>query len=307
MPPKLPLPNKAWDNYEAALKSLGEKQASKANPEEVLFLSTLGLASPLGLTKLGDAYFHYRFIRGEKAEADQVLSKSVLDYPPASALCQLLEGVADADRAKAEAVLRSQGFGPDLTDRRLGSLLALMHRAGLIHYAKSKGHIAILAKPSHFASVPPSVFISPQTPYGNKVWLRRILEECDSYIYWFDKHFLAAGFESLWEAADANHIKEVRILSLELDGNSGKAPRRAYHELQAELKNRGIILEWRFIDSKDVRGTHDRWLISQSKARNIPDVGTILAGNHSELNLSGQHLELKGIFEAYWSLGRPVA
>jgi hypothetical protein len=49
---------------------------------------------------------------------------------------------------------------------------------------------------------------------------------------------------------------------------------------------KGVALEGRFIDSWLVRGTHDRWVIGQSGAWNLPDIGTILSGSKSEISKS---------------------
>jgi hypothetical protein len=236
-----------------------------------------------------------------------VLLQTVIRYPPAAAVCQLLEGVPGARRDVVETVLRSQGFTDRLTDRSLGSLLALMHRVGVVKYVKSRGLVTVLVHPAQAPEPPPSVFISPQTPYSNKIWLRRILEECEGFIYWLDKHFLPVGFEPLWEASDGSRISEIHVLSLKLPQNEGRRALRNYRDLITELAHRQITLEWRTIDSKLVKDTHDRWIIGKSSARNVPDVGTIFSGNHSELNCSDQSEALKSIFEAYWIQATPVS
>lgn len=212
-----------------------------------------------------------------------------------------------AGRQTAATVLRNQGLDEDLSERRLGSLLMLMHRAGVIKYTKQKGQVTVLAQPAQSAEPPASIFISPTTPFGNKVWLRRILEGCEGYVYWLDKHFLPVAFEVLWEAADGNRISEVRILSLNLEQNQGKRATRSYRDLREELRHRSITLEWRTIESRQMKNAHDRWVIGSSSAWNVPDVGTVYSGNYSEMNRSGQQLELKEVFEGYWSKGTPVA
>ncbi len=97
----------------------------------------------------------------------------------------------------------------------------------------------------------------------------------------------------------------MRILSLELDGNSSSRVRKKYLALQQELSGKDITLEWRFINSTLVRETHDRWVIGDSTARNLPDVGTIFSGNHSEISKSDHAERLNKTFEGYWLQGTP--
>jgi hypothetical protein len=90
----------------------------------------------------------------------------------------------------------------------------------------------------------------------------------------------------------------VRILSLELDGNSSSRVRKKYLALQQELSGKDIT-------STLVRETHDRWVIGDSTARNLPDVGTIFSGNHSEISKSDHAERLNKTFEGYWLQGTP--
>jgi len=300
------LPGRSWDAYEDVLRGIGEHRQPKL--DLLPFLRELKLVdgSSIKLTPAGEHYFADAFIRGNQKRADVVLHDAMCKYTPALVVCQLLEGVALPDRAKAETILRSQGFHEGLSDRSIGSLLTLMDRAGLVKYNRKNGQLTIIARLSHAETVPSSVFVSPQTPYGNKVWLRRILEEGTGYIHWFDKHFMSMAFDALWEAADANRVKEIKILSLKLESNSSRRALNAYKDLKRELATKGINLEWRVIDSTEVRGTHDRWIISEKSARNIPDVGTIYSGNHAELSESHNYTELQGIFNGYWLQGEPI-
>jgi hypothetical protein len=175
-----------------------------------------------------------------------------------------------------------------------------MNGAGLIRYAKGKG-LAVLAQPTHNEAPPPTILISPQTPFANRVWLRRILEECNDFIYWLDKHFLPVGLEALWEACDGNRISHVRILSLSMPENSGPRAVKAYRLLQLDLAIRSITLDWRFINSQLVRNDHDRWIIGSKTARNVPNVNAIFSGQYSELNSSSSYVDLRALFDSYWS------
>lgn len=271
---------------------------------DVGFLKSIGLVDEtdagMTLTAPGKAYFDAQFIRGDDTVARQVLCHCLLSYRPAEAIVQLLAGLPEVDRSVAETVLRSYGLGDGMTDRQLGSLLTLMDYAGLIWYAKNRGKLGVLIQPAQAAAPPPSIFISPETSFGNKVWLRRVLQECDGFIYWLDKHFLPAGLEFIWETADGRRITEVRVLSLRLPDSVGRKSLRQYRDLMVELARRSINFEWRTIDSALIKDTHDRWIVGASSARNIPNVNAILSGQNSEMNLSHQHEELRALIEQYW-------
>lgn len=297
------IPSKGWGSYDDALKSIGERR-SAASPEDIDFLRAIGLVEakdPALLTEVGRAYFEARFIRLDEEGATQALRAALLVLPPVVAVAQLLHGVAGASRASVETVLRSQGFGEALTDRRIGFFVALLARASVIRYVRNTGSVEVLVHLAAEEKPPPSVFISPTTPFGNRVWLRRVLEEGRGTLRWLDKHFTTAAFETLWEAVDGHKVSEVRILSLYLDEyHSGRRVKRDYGNLVTEFKARGIDFEWRVIDSKLIRDTHDRWVITDTTARNIPNVNAILSGQHSELNRSDQRDELEGLFDSYW-------
>jgi hypothetical protein len=182
----------------------------------------------------------------------------------------------------------------------------LMHRAQLIRYAKRLGTFEVLVNPAQEPVAPQSIFIAPETPFANRVWLRRILEECEDFIYWLDKHFMPAAQEVIWEAASGSRVAEVRVLSLKLPDNSSKNALRDYRNLRTELANRSVAFEWRVIDSKLVRDTHDRWIVGRRSARNVPNVNAIFSGQRSELNVSNQADELKAVFEEYWANATPI-
>jgi hypothetical protein len=284
------------------LAELGERRAAPAG-EDLEFLGELGLVDATGeLSASGREYFHAAFVLKDADAARRILARALLDYPAASALVQLLDGVASADKAVAETVLRSQGFGMGLTERKVGTLLTLLDHAGLVLYSKRDGRLEVLLHPAREEEVPRSVFISPRTPFANRAWLRRVLEECEGFIWWLDKHFMPAAFEAIAEAADGHRIAEVRILSLKLAEHESRKAKRQYSDLRRELDGRGIRLSWHTVDSARVKDTHDRWILGRTTARNVPNVNAILGGQHAELNVSDQGNELRELFGHYWGV-----
>lgn len=73
------------------------------------------------------------------------------------------------------------------------------------------------------------------------------------------------------------------MIPLRLPDNSTPKAMKAHPSLKAELSNRGVALEWRFVDSSVVRDSHDRCIIGANSAYNVPDLGTVMSGNKSEM------------------------
>ncbi len=226
---------------------------------------------------------------------------------PVIAVAQLLDGVAGRTRESVETVLRSQGFGDKLKDRDVGFFVTLLDRAEILRYNRSSGAVTVLVHLARETERPPA---------SSSVRRRRLAIGCGFGAYWkkplesfagFDKHFTSAASRRLWEAVDGNVVSTVRILSLYMqDPHAGKKSKRDYGNLMAELAARGVSLEWRVIDSTLIRDTHDRWVIGDKTARNIPNVNAIFSGQHSELNLSTQHENLPRCSQGYWDQSKPI-
>ena len=301
------LPSKSWPSYEQVILSIGEHRVkvTRDTADDNRFLGALGFVSattPPALTLLGHKYFHARFIDEDLAAAGAILLEQLLEvYAPAQLITQVLANRPSVPRSTAETVLRSQGVVAAISDRQLGSLLALMHSAGAIEYSKHLGTFRVLATPLLNADLPSSIFVSKETPWSNRRWLHRLIAESYDHIYWLDKHWLPAGIDIIGEAADGSRLNTIRILSLELPENATRAAKRSYRDLGHELKQRGIDFEWRFLESQKFRGTHDRWIVSRGRAWNVPNLNAILSGQNSELIRSANESDLREVFESAWS------
>jgi hypothetical protein len=305
------LPNKAWASYEETIRAIGELRNPPVDPrkardwdEAVVLLQAMGLLDGHSeLTSVGQQYFHARFIDADGEAAKAALLHQLLEqYAPAQLIAQTLANRPRVPRAVAETVLRSQGAAKSVTDRQLGSLLALLHTTGIIEYSKQQGSFRVLATPLLRPDLPSSIFISKDTPWSNRRWLHRLVAEADDHLYWLDKHWLPAGLDVLGEAADGERLDAIKILSLELPDSVTRSAARAYRDLGREMQSRGIAFEWRFIDSKKLRDTHDRWMISRGRAWNIPNLNAILSGQHSEMVRTANEPELRSVFGRAWAL-----
>ncbi len=295
------LPSRSWVAYEGVIKALGERRTAQ-DPEAVAFLQELLLVDGQStLTAAGADYFRLTFLTGETDAARTVLGAALAQYPPAAAICQLLAGVSTASRATAETALRSQGFGDELNDRKLGSLLMLMHSAGMVKYVKRSGAIEILCRPASTDPVPRAVFVSPDTPYSNKLWLRRALEECSEFIWWLDKHFMPVAFESLLDAADARRISENSHPLPRSPGQLWPEGAQAVRRLEAGACRQGhqVGLARERLAARQPRTAA---ILGRESARNVPNVTAIYSGQNSEMITSDHGEDLRVLFTSYWDI-----
>jgi hypothetical protein len=295
-------PRSSWATYDTYLRLIGERRfAGSAN--DAAFLKELRFVDDaLQLTEEGEAYFVARYVHGDDDVAESYLRAAVLRLPACCTLVRLLAGRGPVGRDRAITALRSHGLSEGLNDRAVGQLLALLNRAGAIRYSKRPGVFEISTDLPSAPLPARDVFIDPDTPYANRMWLRRVLEECGESVWWLDKHFMPSALEVIWEACAPGRVRDVRIISLSLHENTTKRAKGAYRDLKRELHARAISLEWRLIASRKLRATHDRWIIGSKSARNVPNVNAILSGQHSELIRSDQPDVLRSLFERYWQL-----
>ena len=305
------LPQRSWRTYEAMLRRLGEARDidDLGDADDVAFLVQLGLVNSTfdrELTRTGRQYFDGLFVRNDRESARAILQARLLKLRPVQLIVQLLSGVTDANKSNVEALFVSRDVAINVAPSTIGTLLKTLESAGIVSYNHRMGRITVLVNSSTQKEMPTSIFVSPETPYSNIAWLRRILGECKDHIFWIDKHFYKIGLEHIWEIADGTRIQEIRILSLELKDNLTKVAREDYERLCKELSRKGISLEWRIIDSSKIRDTHDRWIIAANGAWNVPNVNAIHSGQRSELNRSTNRDEVEVAFLSYWSQASPV-
>lgn len=302
------LPEHPWQRYKDLLKQAIENQEQIIG-DEFEFLRGIGfLRDDLdhSATDLGKRYYDATYIKNDDAASTTILAEALLSFAPIEALIQLLHGVKNATRDNALAVLKSRGYWRFDDEKPLTHLLNVLNTAGLVTYSKKHRTLKVLHNP-HDPSLaaPSSMFVDPATPYSNIQWLRKILRECNDHIYWLDKHFLKKGLEFIWEVADANKVREIVILSISLREHD-KSTTKEYRKLKDELSQKGISLKWMIIDSKLIRDTHDRWILSKDGGWNVPDISTIVSGSRSEIHKSSNLNDVERAFLGYKKLSKEL-
>lgn len=301
------LPSSNWKKLLSYIKLVGEgEDLSVAHiGDDFDFLHDVSIMQKIGsvpvLTDAGREIFESVFIRCNNDDKE-VVQKLLLDFPPTTALQQYLWGLENVTLSQVVTVLKATGNWHYDTNGPLTHFLDLLNRADVIRYSKKHKSVQILISPDS-EIVPKNVYVDPTRQFSNIIWIKKILAECKGHIYWFDKHFQAEALEWLCAVADANKIKEIRILSLDLgDTNLSKGTRKNYRRLKSELEHKGIDISWRTIDSALVKDIHDRWLFdAEGYARNVPNVNAICSGQKSEMSLTDNYAEIAGSFKKYWT------
>jgi hypothetical protein len=140
--------------------------------------------------------------------------------------------------------------------------------------------------------------VQPERPYSNVRNLRETLRACKGYIWWADPHFAKKGLEPLDDEADVTKITEIRILSGPAQATDAA---KDYKRVQAEMKELGIAVEWRIVQTAD-RTWHDRFIVTRGKALNVPPLNTIYKGDYSEFARTD-----RPPFESWWNTGKPLS
>ncbi len=299
-------PTKNWAQIRNIIKRIGEGE-SVSNADEgdnynfLVDLKIISDESTGELTEIGVRLFEEAFIKVNEQEEKNILTQQLLGYEPTIAIQQYLWGLDNPTISQVLTVLKSTGYWAYDSMSPLTHFLDLLNYCSVATYNRKNKTIKILMSPDS-PTVPKSVFIDPNRPFSNIMWLKRILAECTGHIYWLDKHFQKEAFEWIWAIADATKLDTIRILSLDLgEANLNIEARNNYKRLKKELANKGIGLVWATIDSKLIRDAHDRWIIGGNNyVRNVPNVNAITSGQKSELNISDNYLEISQSFEDYW-------
>ena len=301
-----PLPQKPWKVLEGYVRSIGENEKPDSVADDEKFFRGIGLLNSFGkLTEKGRSYFEEKFIKGNHSEAKRVLGFCLLDYPPVEAITQYLWGVKAATAESVLTILKANGFWYYSGTAPLTHLLELLNEVRIIRYDRRNKKIVVLKNPGS-QSPPRNIFIDSSKPYSNVVWIKRVLSECDEFIYWIDKHFQKEALEWIWEVADASRMKEIKIMSLDTGENLNKKAKDEYRRLKKELSLKRIDLTWYTIDSREIRDMHDRWILGKDYARNVPNVNAILSGQRAELSRSDNFDEIFKAFKEYLQKASPI-
>lgn len=301
------VPTLPWKRIEEFFFELAQKgqimhSGMNNNSDAFKFLNNIGFLDKDGkLTEIGRSYYFQKLILNKENEALELLSDSIKGLKCVQMICQIFWGRAGITKDNLISLLLIENFIDKGVKSDIGPLLSLLNKCKILSYDKKSGVIKILYNPKVESNEIKTTFISPQTPYTNVKNLRQILEATKKYIWWFDKHFSLKGFEPLSEVVDGNYVQEIRILT----GNSNvnEKFKKDFERFQAEMNFRGIKAECKVIVNPSLyHQIHDRWLITENAAYNLPAVNTIYQNQYAEILKT----ENKPPFEDWWKEGKDL-
>lgn len=123
--------------------------------------------------------------------------------------------------------------------------------------------------------------LSPETPFTNEMHIREIVRQSDSYIHWFDKYFTRRGLEFLVDEIDPDEVDEIKVLTG--TAQTDHRLRKDFEKFKEEMEANGVDAEMRVLSGETAHDIHDRWLLAENQAYNIPSINTIGRNQYAEI------------------------
>ena len=265
------------------------------------FLEQAGLVQEesYALSNIGKDLFELLFIFADVEAANDRIVQILLQNPVVNLLCQSFYGRGKVGVEHLRVLLNYHGVGSkEIGYSSAVSLLGLLNKYGVVIYDK-KNKVFTVKKTGGFIEPISQHFICPDTPYSNINNMRRVIRSCSGDIFWIDKHFRKEGFEMLVDGLPCQGVKSVTIISGK--DNLTESAKTDYINLQTELVQRQIALNWRTIDNNSFKW-HDRWLVADNQCYNIPPVLAIIRGQRAEILKTKKRLDV----HPFWAESIPV-
>jgi hypothetical protein len=265
------------------LKSAGT--GGNAPEVEASILRRIGIMDGDDLTVAGRALFDLAWVVQDRDGALLSLGEALRVLLPMQVLDQELRGFGSIPEPGIENLLRSHGAVPmDVTSAEIRRTLMWLNRVKIVVYSTKLRSVRPVLPPDDFARAGETMhlaaMISPKTPYSNLVRLRRVLRELSGDVYWADPHFGARALEDLAFEIDTSKVRSIRIISRGADTVVTRKSLKDFHRFQGELEGKGVKAEWR-VDS--VADWHDRWLVDDKSAFNMPPINSLYMNQYSEI------------------------
>lgn len=286
------IPPIPWQAIERILYSIG-KGTNNMDQEHIIgkekFHATLSYLQNISfitenneLTENGKNFYTELFVCNDE-NAYSILADSLKKTEAVQLICQILWGRKNLTKNNIyNLLLVERMIDEKIREDELGSFLNILNKCKILKYRKNSGTMEILYNPKNNLEPPPTLFLSPDTPYSNIKALRETIRTCRKFIWWFDKHFSTKGLEPLSDELNGNIIDNIRLLSG--IANINDKLRNDFQRFEKEMLKRGIKAELRVICNKESLNTiHDRWIISENICYNLPPINTIYQGQYAEI------------------------
>jgi len=270
--------------------------------DETYILERTTLAKNGKLTKDGQTLFRQAWVLKKSDDAYQAMVERLRSLVPIQVVEQELRGYGAVPDDGVLELLRLHRVAPaDDSVAAVRVMLKWLSKAGIAIYSNKFKTVRVLPLDAESAAAGETralpALISPRTPFSNLVRLRNILRLQKGVVWWADPHFNARALEELVDAIDQGSVSELRIISgTQAVNDKGK---KDFAKFQVEMDAKGVATEWRVDDQRD---WHDRWLVDDDGAYNMPPVNTLFKGDYSEMLPTDARPPL----DEWWSRSAPL-
>lgn len=250
-------------------------------------LSRSGLVDKGRLTDAGSALFKLAWVLRKNSESEVALGQALRQLTPIQVIEQELRGFGPVpEEGVLDLLNQHRAASRNLSVGEMRPTLRWLSKVGVIAYSMKLKTVRSLA-PAPDAALAGEVgaiasMVSPKTPYLNVVRLRRVLRGLKGVVWWADPHFGSRALEELAEELHSGVVTHVRILSGDAENVLAEKPWKDFLRFRAEMAGKSITAEWR-VDGRTSRDWHDRWLVGDNTAWNIPPINSLLKNDYSEM------------------------
>jgi hypothetical protein len=141
--------------------------------------------------------------------------------------------------------------------------------------------------------------ISSSTPFSNRLAFISTLKQCKNYILWLDKYFSTKGMEYITDSIQDINVSEIKII-MAIDKVDEKF-RNNFKHFKSELQSKNVTVSLKVLYDSKLKGSiHDRFIISNNIAFNIPSPDIVARNQLSEITQSNNFKDLLDIFNDLW-------
>ncbi len=139
-------------------------------------------------------------------------------------------------------------------------------------------------------------------PLLNELKLYRIFQQSKQRIWWIDKHFSYKGLNYLKDSNLAGKVLEIRILTGK-DTTIDDRFKENFLRFKTMVGQKNTMVLMRVIkDDGLLKSIHDRFIICDDNAYNVPPVGSIAARQYAEINATDRMPP----FADWWEYGTDI-
>jgi hypothetical protein len=152
------------------------------------------------------------------------------------------------------------------------------------------------------AEVGGPIELTPWTPHRNRELFCGVLCSCRRRIWWWERHMPKEALELLYMAfssSDPPAVTDIRLMSGHQ--NIDTTCTSCFSTFAAEMHIKGINVEWRVLRKSNANQVHDRYVITEGAAYNVPPVNSVfVASQMTEIAVSSMD---DSHFDAFWTKG----